>query len=159
MTFCLNGGKAQGDSFTPRNGTVLHAGIIARISGCSGQKEVSLEDQVDHGRDVVREHYGDCPTEYHTIATKGKGERLDRAELAELEALLRKRILDVLIAEDLGRIVRGHEAVRLCGIARDHQTRVIAPNDFVDTGNRHGRKMRRRLAATTSATIRTRPNA
>ena len=36
-------------------------------------------------------------------------------------------------AEDLGRWIRGAEAVRLCGIAVDHGTRVIAPNDCIDT--------------------------
>jgi hypothetical protein len=35
--------------------------------------------------------------------------------------------------EDIGRLVRGAEAVRLCGIAVDHGVRVISPNDCVDT--------------------------
>jgi site-specific DNA recombinase len=30
-------------------------------------------------------------------------------------------------------VVRGTEAVRLCGIAVDHGTRVLAPNDCIDT--------------------------
>src|SRR5581483_7359717 len=40
---------------------------------------------------------------------------------------------DLLVVEDLGRMVRGWEAVRLCGVAVDHGTRVIAPNDCIDT--------------------------
>ena len=70
---------------------------------------------------------------YEVIATKGKGERLDRPELADIEALLRTRRLDVMVMEDIGRLVRGAEAVRLCGIAVDHGVRVISPNDAIDT--------------------------
>lgn len=47
--------------------------------------------------------------------------------------MLLSRKLDLLVMEDLGRLVRGTEAVRLCGIAVDHGTRVIAPNDCIDT--------------------------
>src|SRR5204863_4210440 len=36
-----------------------------------------------------------------------------------------------------GGLVRGSEAVRLIGIAVDHGTRVIAPNDCVDTCEEH----------------------
>jgi hypothetical protein len=107
-------------------------GIVARISGCAKQKEVSLEDQVDHGKEEVAQLF-QGPVEYLVIATKGKGERLDRPELDEIEQWLRSRKLDLLVMEDLGRLVRGTEAVRLCGIAVDHGTRVIAPNDCIDT--------------------------
>lgn len=116
----------------PRNGHTFVVGIIARISGCPNQKELSLDDQTDHGKQVAAEYdYG--PAEYRVIATKGKGERLDRPELAEIEALLRSGELDLLVVEDIGRLVRGTEAARLCGLAVDHGTRVIAPNDCIDT--------------------------
>ena len=118
----------------PRNGAALSTVIVARISGCANQKEVSLTDQDEHGRQVARELY-DGPTEFHLIATKGKGERLDRPELAEVEALLRSRTVDLLICEDLGRLVRGTEAAWLLGIAVDHGVRVVAPNDFIDTND------------------------
>jgi hypothetical protein len=111
---------------------MLVVGIVARISGCQNQKELSLEDQEDHAKQVVAEHY-QGPVAYRVIATKGKGERLDRPELAEVEGLLRSRDLDLLVVEDIGRMVRGTEAVRLCGIAVDHGTRVLAPNDCIDT--------------------------
>lgn len=67
------------------------------------------------------------------IATIGEGESLDRPELPEIEAMLRTREIDVLLAEDIGRLVRGAEASRLCGIAVDHGTRALAPNDCIDT--------------------------
>jgi len=121
----------RNDPVLPRNGHTLHVGIVARISGCTNQKEMSLDDQVDHAKQVVADLY-DGPAEYHVIATKGKGERLDRPELATIQNDLRKGYLDLLTFEDLGRMVRGGEAVRLMGIAVDHGTRVIAPNDGID---------------------------
>jgi hypothetical protein len=119
-------------SLAPRNGHTLVVGIVARISGCANQKDVSLDDQVDHARQEVAELF-DGPVEERIIKTRGKGERVDRPELAELEAMIRSRELDLLLAEDLGRIVRGTEAERLCGIAVDHGVRVIVPNDGIDT--------------------------
>ena len=73
------------------------------------------------------------PAEYRVVATKGKGERLDRPELAQIEAMLRTREFDLRVMEDIGRLVRGGEAARLCGIGVDHGVRVISPNDCVDT--------------------------
>ena len=124
----------QRKPITPRNGHTVVAGIVARISGCANQKELSLEDQADHGRAIMRDYY-DGPVEYRLIATKGKGEWLDRPEVADIEALVRTAELDVLISEDIGRVVRGAAAVRLCGIAVDNGTRVIAPNDCIDTAD------------------------
>lgn len=121
-------------ALVPRNGHTLVVGIVARISGCQNQKELSLEDQEDHARQVVAEYYQGT-VEYRVIATKGKGERLDRPELEQIETLLRTRELDLLVAEDIGRMIRGAQAVRLCGIAVDHGTRVLAPNDCIDTAD------------------------
>jgi hypothetical protein len=107
-------------------------GIVARISGCADQKELSLDDQVDHAKEIVREMYVG-PVEYRTIQTKGKGEDKDRPELADLEAMLRSDELDLLLFEDLGRVVRGTTAVDLLGIAVNHGVRCISPNDCIDT--------------------------
>ncbi len=52
-----------------------------------------------------------------------KGERLDRPELKEIEDLLRTRAFDLLVCEDMGRLVRGTAAKDLFGIALDHGTR------------------------------------
>jgi site-specific DNA recombinase len=118
----------------PRDGHKLVVGIVARISGCANQKDVSLSDQIDHAKQVVAELY-DGPVEFRVIATRGKGESLERPELGDIEKMLRTRELDLLVAEDIGRIVRGAEASWLCGIAVDHGTRVIAPNDCIDTAD------------------------
>jgi site-specific DNA recombinase len=65
-------------------------GVVARIRGGPNQRELSLEDQEDHAKDVVDNLYGvDAEVEFRVIATKGKGERLDRPEMAELEAMIR----------------------------------------------------------------------
>jgi site-specific DNA recombinase len=124
--------SSKDSQILPRNGHTLVSGLVARISGCKNQEEVSLDDQVDHGEEVVAEHYAG-PAEYRVVATKGKGERLDHPELGQIEAMLRSGELDLLVMEDIGRLVRGAEAVRLCGIAVDHGVRVISPNDCVDT--------------------------
>jgi site-specific DNA recombinase len=116
----------------PRNGHTLVVGIVARISGCASQKEMSLDDQVDHGKEEVAELY-EGPCDYRIVATKGKGERLDRPELAEVERMIRTRELDLLVMEDVGRLIRGTDAVRLWGIAVDRGVRCIAPNDCIDT--------------------------
>lgn len=116
----------------PRNGHTLVVGVVARISGCQNQKEMSLDDQVDGAKEEVAELYTG-PDEYRIIATKGKGEAIDRPELAKIEQMIRTRELDLLVMEDVGRLVRGVEAVRIWGIAVDHGTRCIAPNDCVDT--------------------------
>jgi hypothetical protein len=63
--------------------------IVARISGCASQKEMSLDDQVDHAKEEVANLY-QGPIEYRVIATKGKGEALDRPELVEVEQIIRR---------------------------------------------------------------------
>lgn len=118
----------------PRNAHTLVVGIVARISGCANQKELSLDDQVDHAKALVVELY-DGRVEYRIIRTTGKGERLDRPELDDIRRELRSGELDLLVMEDLGRLVRGGEAVRLFGMAVDNDTRAISPNDRVDTDN------------------------
>ena len=97
----------------PKNG---HTAIVlnpARISGCENQQDESLEDQQEHAEEVAEEHVEDFEIEYRVIATKGKGEDLERPELAEIEAQLRTGEIDLLILEDIGRLVRGTEASRL----------------------------------------------
>ncbi|KAA0142367.1 hypothetical protein FYZ48_02415 [Gimesia chilikensis] len=122
------------NEIVPRNGYSLVVGIPGRISGCENQNEISLEDQVDHAKDVAYEMYNG-EIEFRTIVTKGKGEHLDRPELREIENWIESDELDFLIVEDLGRIVRGLEAHRLCGIAVDHGTRVLSVNDDIDTNH------------------------
>ena len=121
-------------SVNPRNGHTLVVGIPARISGGPNQKEASLDDQIAHMKEVIEENY-EGSIEYRPIATTNKGERLDRPELEKIKEMLRSGELDILAMEDVGRLVRGAEAVRLWGMAVDHGTRCIAPNDGCDTAD------------------------
>ena len=107
---------------------------MARISGCTGQQEQSLDDQEAHGHEEAESLFNG-PIEYRVVATIGKGERLDRPELAQIETQFRSRELDLVVIEDLGRLVRGPEAVRLLGVAVDNGARVISPNDGIDTSD------------------------
>jgi len=81
-----------------RTGCELIVCVVARISGCPGRKELSLGDQIDHAKEVTAEYY-QGPVELRIVATKGKGENLERPELAVIEQQLRSRELDLLIYE------------------------------------------------------------
>lgn len=118
----------------PRNGRMLKVGIGCRISGCANQKEQSLQDQEDSAKEVVESLYKGS-VEYIVIATKGKGEALDRPELQEVEEHFCRGELDLFIWDDLGRLIRGYDAVRLLGLGVDHGTRTIVPDDCIDTAD------------------------
>jgi site-specific DNA recombinase len=107
-----------------RNGHTLIVGIVARISGCDKQKEMSLDDQVDNAREAIEELY-QGPVEYKTITTVAKGERLDRPELEEIETALYSSQFDCFVFDDLSRLIRGGEAARLLGVGVDHVTRSL----------------------------------
>lgn len=127
-------GRVSQQDLKPRNGHTLMVGIGCRISGCANQDEQSLPDQEGSAKEHLVTLY-DGPVEFVVIATTGKGEALDRPELVKIESLYRQRTLDLFIWEDLGRLVRGAEAVRLMGIGVDHGTRTIVPNDCIDTAD------------------------
>jgi hypothetical protein len=122
------------DSFkpieTPASGTLQVLGI-ARIS-TKNQDEMSLEDQADMHKEFVHDNY-DHPFNYEPVATQAKGEWLDRDELEQIRAAINSGNYDLIIMEDLGRLLRGLEAVNFCKIAVDQNVRLIAINDGVDT--------------------------
>ena len=121
----------------PKNGVFPVVLNVNRISGCPSQKDASLEDQHDNASETVSEVWDGKieDVEFRVIATKGKGEDRTRPELAEVEAQLRTGKIDLLIFDDIGRLVRGIEACRLIGIGVDHGTRTLAPNDGIDTND------------------------
>lgn len=90
-----------------------------------------------------------------TSTTVGKGECITPPELNQIEEKLRKGELDLLIMEDLGRLVRGGEATRFRGVAVDHGTTAIAINDYLDTADPTWSKTRCKRAANTSVTMHT----
>lgn len=119
-------------NLSPRNGHSLLVGGPCRISGCTNQKEASLDDQEDNAKEAIAELYAG-PVEFRIIATIGKGERLDRPELELIEAAYKSGEYDVFVYDDLSRLIRGGEAVRLLGIGVDNGTRSICINDGIDT--------------------------
>lgn len=67
------------------------------------------------------------------IAGSGSGELLDRAEYLRLTQEVETRRYDLVLCEDLGRIVRRIHAHLMCEHCEDHDTRLCAKNDHVDT--------------------------
>lgn len=119
----------------PRNGHTLKVGAAVRISGRPSQKEASLEDQHDNARETITDLY-EGSVEFDLIAsTRAKGEWLDRPELETIECAYRSRLYDVIVYDDLGRLIRGGEAARLLGIGVDCGTRSICIDDGIDTAD------------------------
>src|SRR5687768_12080697 len=96
-----------------RNGCKLKVLGIARIRGGPGQTEKSDEDQGALYREYLEANC-DIPLELKLIAGTGSGERLDREELEQAQAELETGQYDLVIAEDLGRIMRRMHALLFC---------------------------------------------
>jgi site-specific DNA recombinase len=124
--------RRSDEALAPKNGHTLVVLIACRISGCTKQKELSNEDQADNVKEAVRDLY-DGSVVFKVISTKAKGERLDRPELESVEAAYRSRKYDLVVFDDLSRLIRGGEAARLLGVGVDNGTRTLCLNDGIDT--------------------------
>ena len=116
-----------------RRSESLHVLLICRISTVH-QDPLSLGDQEALLRRYLDNHYEGQVGIVDVIASQGSGESLDRPELAKAETLIESRTIDLVLAEDLGRICRRNYAFTSSELAQDHDTRLIALNDHVDTG-------------------------
>ena len=119
----------------PRNGHTIKVLSVRRVSSPGpGKQDIrSLEDQGDLHKRWLKDHvHGTC--DIKVIAGSGSGEYLGRAEFLELVELVETGQYDLVLAEDLGRIVRRMQAHEFCELCDDHQTRLIAINDHIDTG-------------------------
>ena len=105
--------------------------MLARISTIN-QDELSLADQEALYRRFTSENF-DGEVKFILIRTQVSGEWLDREDLKEARMVIASGIVDLVIAEDLARIMRDVEAVKFCGFCVDLDTRLIAINDKVDT--------------------------
>lgn len=130
--------------FRPRNGHTLRVLLICRVSRPAKgkrkksertgyQDERSNEDQTKNLKRWLRQHYKGR-VRIRVIKGSGSGERLDRKETVQARRAVRSRLFDVVLTEDLGRILRRVEAFQFCEFAEDYETRVVAINDSVDTG-------------------------
>jgi site-specific DNA recombinase len=118
----------------PRDGHTLRVIFAGRVSdpGPGKQDIRSLEDQEIKYRHWLSQHT-DLPTEITVVAGSGKGEWLDRREYLELCDLVATECFDLVLTEDLGRIIRRIHAHLFCEECVDQQTRLISLNDHVDT--------------------------
>lgn len=116
----------------PRRGVTLNVLGICRISTVH-QDLHSLDDQEALLRRYIAENY-DGPVSYHFLKSRGSGECVDRRELLEAEERVESDSVDVVICEDLARICRRNYAVNFCEHCQDHDARLIALNDNIDTG-------------------------
>ena len=119
----------------PRDGHTYRIIAVARVSDPreGKQDERSLQDQEASYRELLGRNMNGRHHEVTLIAGSGSGELLDRAEYERLIELIATRRYDLVLCEDLGRIVRRVHAHLICEHAEDYRTRLIAINDHVDT--------------------------
>jgi site-specific DNA recombinase len=137
-----------------RNGRNLKVLVICRVSNPDDgegtasrhrkpnrKKKQTVQSNADQAATYRQwiEDRTDLKCEFIVIAGQGSGEWLDRDECERIEELVATGTIDVVIAEDLGRIYRRVHAMVFCEFCQDHETRVIAPNDMVDTARTTGR--------------------
>jgi site-specific DNA recombinase len=120
------------DYSSPKNGAHFRVLIFGRIS-TDNQDEKSLEDQEQYVLQHLNRIMPGQKFEIKTIAGQGSGQLLDRAEFLQLCELVTSGKYDIVIAEDLARILRRFQVVPFLEEAEDSGTRVIAINDFLDT--------------------------
>lgn len=118
----------------PRNGRTLEVLLACRVSDIKPgkQDERSLDDQEAEHRQWMKEHT-DLPFNITVISGTGSGENLQRDEYLELIAKVDTQFYDLVLTEDLGRIVRRIHAHLFCEHCVDNDVRLIALNDAIDT--------------------------
>jgi site-specific DNA recombinase len=108
--------------------------FVERVSSPGpGKQDIrSLDDQEAMLREWLKTRT-DLPFEATIVAGSGSGEHLDRKEFLELTALVETSRYDAVICEDVGRVVRRLHAHLFAECCVDHDTRLIAINDYIDT--------------------------
>ena len=96
---------------TAKNGHILKVLFVARVSDpAPGKQDLrSLDDQEAKNLEWLKART-DLPLEIKVVAGPGGGERLDRKEYLQLIELVETGLWDLVICEDLGRIVRRIQA-------------------------------------------------
>ena len=119
---------------TARKGRTLRILLACRVSnpGPGKQDIMSLGDQEALYRRYLSDHTA-LPLDVTVLSGSGSGESLERQEYVHLIELVESNQYDLVVTEDLGRIVRRIYAHLFCETCVDHRTRLIALNDHVDT--------------------------
>ena len=120
------------DYSKPKNDTSFNVIGVARIS-TKNQNELSLEDQEALFRRWLDCEYGADNYRLRVIAYRESGQILDTNEFLELCDWVATGKLDLVIAEDLSRIIRRLQAIIFCEEAEALGTRVVGIGDPVDT--------------------------
>jgi DNA invertase Pin-like site-specific DNA recombinase len=123
----------------PKNGRKFKTIGVCRISRPS-QDVLSLADQEAYYREHLDRILKVDNYELLAISGRGSGQYLDREEYLDLCQKIKSGEYDMVICEDLGRIVRRIHAYVFCELAEDFATRVLAINDFVDTNDPNWRQ-------------------
>jgi hypothetical protein len=118
----------------PKDGATIRVLVACRVSDPrpGKQDERSLADQALLHEEWLKAHL-DSPYEVRILEGRESGECIERADYQELIALVTTGQFDLVLAEDLGRIIRrlqAHSFAELCG---EFDTRLIAHNDHIDT--------------------------
>lgn len=122
-------------SFPPASrNNPLRVLIVARVSDPrpGKQDERSVQDQEDRIRSWLSDQIPGC-SNVEVFASSGRGEWLDRAEFLDLSEKVESGRYDMVVTEDLGRIIRRMQAHMFAEECVDHGVRLIALNDHVDT--------------------------
>ncbi|MDB5388354.1 MAG: Recombinase [Planctomycetaceae bacterium] len=115
----------------PKDGRTWFVVLVVRISTIHQYKR-SLDDQIAKCKQFVESEYSGT-FNYQILQSRGSGEHLDRKELEQLMDFIESGSVDLVVAEDLGRICRRNRAMDLCELCQDQDTRLVAINDRVDT--------------------------
>ncbi len=116
----------------PKSGKVFKVVGVARIS-TDNQDEKSLDDQEAYYRQWLNREYGEGNYVLKVIAYRGSGQILDNEEFLQLCEMVASGDYDLVIAEDLSRIIRRIHGVIFCEEAEDTATRVVGIGDPLDT--------------------------
>jgi site-specific DNA recombinase len=119
----------------PKDSVTLRFIFVSRVSDPRPGKQDgrSLDEQQAWLTNWLDQRI-DVPYKITPISGSGSGECLERDEYLKLIEEVGTGKYDCVLAEDLGRIIRRIHAVLFCEHCVDHDTRLIALNDNVDTG-------------------------
>ncbi len=118
----------------PKNGRVVQVLVACRVSDPreGKQDERSNQDQRVKLEAWLKAELG-VPFEITSVEGQGRGEYLERSDFLELTRLVESRRFDLLITEDIGRIMRRMHAHIFVETCLEFETRVITLNDHIDT--------------------------
>ena len=119
---------------TARDGRCLQVLIPCRVSSPGpGKQDIRSNDDQEAQLRSWLSSITDLSFNITILAGSGSGESLERDEYLRLIELVETNQLDLVLTEDLGRIVRRIHAHLLAELCVDHDVRLIAVNDSVDT--------------------------